>query len=304
MTLPVLIDCDPGKDDAMAIFFALALSEKLDVLAITTVAGNVPVSVTSENACRILEAAGRVDILVYPGCPTPIMRKLQTAEHVHGMDGLGGSGLPYATTTPEDYHAVWALTGFLDETDTRLSIAALGPLTNIAMLLIERPDLVHKISSLVIMGGSLEGGNVTPHAEFNVYVDPHAAQIVLNAGLPVTFVTLDTTRHLRPDQAWFDEIREYGLPGEAVAGMWREAPVPFHDLAAVGYLAWPELYTVDMCNIAIMCEDGPEIGKMAIEPGGVECEIVTGLDRAVFLERVARVMETYRPLPESSAGQT
>ena len=233
-----------ARTTPLALFLAFALPDTIDILGITTVAGNVPVEHTSRNARRIVEAAGRQDIPVYPGCARPLMGQPVTAEHVHGADGLGGSGLPDAERAAEDFHAVDALVGFLEGATTPLVIAAIGPLTNIAMVLMLRPDLVPRIRQLAVMGGARTGGNVTRNAEFNIFADPHAAQIVFSGDVPVSVVPLDITRKLWPPVAWFEAMKDFGEAGRAVAAMWREAPVALHDVAVTGLLAWPDLFTL------------------------------------------------------------
>ncbi len=291
---PVIFDCDPGKDDCLALFLALALPDAIDVLGITTVAGNVPVEHTSRNARRIVEAAGREDLPVYPGCGRPLMGNPVTAEHVHGSDGLGGSGLPDPERPAEDYHAVDALAGFLEGATSPLVIAAIGPLTNIAMLLALRPDLAPAVGSLVVMGGAKSGGNVTRNAEFNIFADPHAAAIVLQAELPVTVVPLDITRTLWPAVEWFDSLAGHGEPGRAVAAMWRDAPVALHDVAVTGFLAWPELFETEACSIGVVWNDEAALGRTVFESGGGHARVVTGIDRARFLDQVAAAMALYR----------
>ncbi len=292
--LPVIFDCDPGKDDSLALFLAFALPDTIDILGITTVAGNVPVEHTSRNARRIVEAAGRQDIPVYPGCARPLMGQLVTAEHVHGADGLGGSGLPDAERAAEDFHAVDALVGFLEGATTPLVIAAIGPLTNIAMVLMLRPDLVPRIRQLAVMGGARTGGNVTRNAEFNIFADPHAAQIVLSGEVPVSVVPLDITRKLWPPVAWFEAMKGFGEPGRAVAAMWRESPVALHDVAVTGLLAWPDLFTLEACSIQVVWNDEASMGRTVFETGSGSAHVVRSIRQERFLERVAEAMRVYR----------
>ena len=293
--LPVIFDCDPGKDDSLALFLAFALPETIDVLGVTTVAGNVPVEHTSENARRIVEAAGRHDIPVYPGCARPLMARQVTAEHVHGDDGLGGSGLPGARVPPEDFHAVDALIGFLEEATTPLVISAIGPLTNIAMVLVLRPDLAPRVRQLAVMGGAGTGGNVTRDAEFNIYADPHAAQIVFSSEVPVSIVPLDITRNLWPPGSWFESMKDFGEPGRAVAAMWREAPVALHDVAVTGLLAWPDLFTLEACSVRVVWNDQAHMGRTVFDTGGGRSRVVKEVAKERFLEKVAEAMSTYRP---------
>ena len=210
--LQVIFDCDPGKDDAFAIFLALACPQALSVVAITAVEGNVPVAYTTSNALRIVEAAGRPDIPVYRGCGRPMLRPLQRQEQVQGAGGLDDSGLPPPALAEQPEHAVSALIALLEGAGEPLTIAAIGPLTNIAMLLVARPDLAARIAHLYVMGGSEGRGNMGAHAEYNILIDPHAAASVLAMDLPATLVTLDHTRDLRPPMAWFEAMEGHGAP--------------------------------------------------------------------------------------------
>ena len=295
--LPVIFDCDPGKDDSLALFVALALPDVIDVLGITTVAGNVPVEHTSHNARRIVEAAGRHDIPVYPGCARPLLRNTVTAVDVHGTDGMGGSGLPDAELPVEDFHAVEALAGFLEEASTPLTIAAIGPLTNIALLISLRPDLVPAIAHLVVMGGSRGGGNVTRSAEFNIFADPHAARIVLTGKVPATVVPLDVTRGILPPQDWFDAMDGFGEPGRAVAAMWRESPVALHDVTVTGLLAWPELYALESCSVDVIWNDAADVGRTVFSRDDGPLSVVKRVDQELLSDRVMGAMETYATEP-------
>ena len=295
--LPVIFDCDPGKDDSLALFVALALPHAIDVLGITTVAGNVPVEHTSRNARRIVEAAGRHDIPVYPGCARPLLRHTVTAADVHGADGMGGSGLPDAEHPVEDFHAVEALAGFLEEASTPLTIAAIGPLTNIALLMSLRPDLAPAIGQLVVMGGARKGGNVTRNAEFNIFADPHAARIVLAGKVPATIVPLDVTRRILPPQDWFDDMEGFGEPGRAVAAMWRDSPVALHDVAVTGLLAWPELYSLEACSVDVVWNDADELGRTVFSREDGPLSVVRRVDQRLIADRVMEAMETYAAAP-------
>ena len=295
--IPVIFDCDPGKDDSLALFVALALPQVIDVLGITTVAGNVPVEHTSRNARRIVEAAGRHDIPVYPGCARPLLRQAVTAADVHGIDGLGGSGLPDAEYPVEDFHAVEALAGFLEEASTPLTIAAIGPLTNIALLMSLRQDLVPAIGQLVVMGGARKGGNVTKNAEFNIFADPHAARIVLAGTVPATIVPLDVTRQILPPQDWFDGMEGYGEPGRAVAAMWRESPVALHDVTVTGLLAWPELYSLEPCSVDVVWNDTDSLGRTVFSREDGPLSVVRRVEQRLLADRVVETMETYSARP-------
>ncbi len=301
--LPVIIDCDPGKDDAFALFLALALTEVFDVRAITTVAGNVPVYRTARNARRIVEAAGQPDVPVFAGCARPMLKTLQTAEEAHGRDGLGGAGLPEPRMEPQDSHAVTALIGLLDDCTSPATIIALGPLTNIALVLVARPDLAAKIGHLAVMGGTQDKGNVTDFAEFNIHVDPHAADVVFSEVTPVSIVTLDRTRLLRPPEAWFEGMRVCGQPGMALAGMWREFPVPLHDVAATATLAWPDLFEFEPCALRVETRDTPQHGRTIIMHGSGSARIVAAIDKEGLFARLRQAMERYATQATSVAGK-
>jgi pyrimidine-specific ribonucleoside hydrolase len=188
----IILDTDPGVDDAMAIFLALR-SPELKVEAITAVSGNVPLEMTLPNALRLVEIAGRTDVPVAGGASVPLVRRLITAKYVHGNNGLGGVDFPAPKLKPVAESATALITRLVRSNPGQITIVAVGPLTNIATLLRSDPKIASMIPQIVIMGGSLSGGNITPAAEFNLYVDPEAARIVFDAGIPLTMVGLDVT---------------------------------------------------------------------------------------------------------------
>lgn len=188
----IIIDTDPGVDDAMAIFLALR-SPELKVEAITAVSGNVPLEMTLPNALRLAEIAGRTDIPIAGGASVPLVRRLITAKYVHGNNGLGGVDFPAPTLKPVAESATQLISRIVRANPGQITIVAVGPLTNIGTLLRADPEIARMIPQIVIMGGSLSGGNITPAAEFNLYVDPEAARIVFDAGIPLTMVGLDVT---------------------------------------------------------------------------------------------------------------
>jgi purine nucleosidase len=266
---PILIDTDPGQDDAVAILLALA-SPELQVLGITTVAGNVPLPLTSKNARIVCELAGRTDIPVFAGCEEPLKRKLVTAEHVHGKTGLDGISLPDPTMPLSDGHAV----DFVVETirsmaaDT-VTLCTLGPLTNIAQALQTAPDIAPRIKEIVLMGGAyFEVGNITPTAEFNIYVDPEAADIVFRSGAPITVMPLDVTHKVLVTKERNDAFRHAGKVGAVVAS-WTEfferfdkekygsLGAPLHDPCVIAYMLQPDLFTGRHINVEI--ETGSEL---------------------------------------------
>jgi purine nucleosidase len=187
---PIIIDCDPGQDDALAILLALGSPDELEVLAVTTVAGNVPLALTEKNARKVVELAGRREVPVHIGCDRPLVRDLVTAEFVHGGTGLDGAELPEPSVAPAPAHAVDAIVELLRTRPARtVTLCPTGPLTNIAMVMRRAPDVVPRIKEIVLMGGAIGEGNITPAAEFNIYVDPQAAQEVFEVGVPLRCAT-------------------------------------------------------------------------------------------------------------------
>ena len=191
----IIIDTDPGQDDAIGILLALASPEELDLLGIVTVAGNVPLELTSRNALKLCELAKKPETKVFAGCSRPLVRQLVTAEHVHGKTGLDGADLPAPTISLQNQHGVdWTIETLLSAKDDSITICCFAPLTNVAMAMIKAPEILPKIKRIVMMGGGyFEGGNITPTAEFNIYVDPHAANTVLRCGRPIAMMPLDET---------------------------------------------------------------------------------------------------------------
>lgn len=258
---PIIIDTDPGQDDAVAILLALA-SPELDLRGITAVAGNVPLALTEVNARKICELAGRPDVPVYSGASRPLMRALVTAENVHGKTGLDGPELPAPTMPLQGQHAV----DFIVETlrEGPATICALGPLTNIAEALNRAPEIADNIPQIVLMGGGcFEGGNVTPAAEFNIYVDPHAADVVFRSGRPIVVMPLDLTHQALTSRDRVARFREMGTKtGTAVAELldfferfdeekYGTDGGPLHDPNVIAYLLRPELYRGRHINVEI-----------------------------------------------------
>ncbi|OOY20516.1 nucleoside hydrolase [Thioclava sp. DLFJ5-1] len=264
MARKIIIDTDPGQDDAVAILLALA-SPDLEVLGITCVAGNVPLPLTSKNARVVCELAGRTDVPVYAGCDRPLARDLVTAEYVHGKTGLDGIELPEPQMPLQDQHAV----DFLIETlrahrAGSITLCPLGPLTNIATALQRAPDIAEKIAEIVLMGGAyFEVGNTTPAAEFNIHVDPQAAEIVFKSGVPLVVMPLDVTHKALTTRARIEAFRNLGTRvGHAVAS-WTDfferfdmakygsEGAPLHDPCVIAYLLKPDLFTGRHINVEI-----------------------------------------------------
>lgn len=261
----IIIDTDPGQDDAVAILLALASPEEIEVLGITAVAGNVPLSYTEVNARKVCELAGRPDMRVFPGCDRPLGRPLVTAEHVHGRTGLDGPDLPEPTMPLQEQHAVDFLIETLrTEPAGSVTLCPLGPLTNIATAFKRAPDIIPRVREIVLMGGAyFEVGNITPTAEFNIYVDPEAAKIVFGAGVPLTVMPLDVTHKALVTAPRNDAFRALGSPvGIAVAQMtdfferfdkekYGSQGAPLHDPCVTAYLIRPELFSGRHINVEI-----------------------------------------------------
>jgi purine nucleosidase len=264
----IVIDTDPGQDDAVAILLALASPDEIEVLGITAVAGNVPLPLTARNARIVCELAGRTDVRVFAGCDAPMSRPLVTAEHVHGKTGLDGPVLPEPTMPLAPGHAVDFLIETLrTEPPGTVTLCPLGPLTNIATAFARAPDIVGRVRDIVLMGGAyFEVGNITPSAEFNIYVDPEAADLVFRSGVPLTVMPLDLTHKALTSRDRVEAFRALGTPvGRAVAE-WTDfferfdkekygaAGAPLHDPCVIAYLIRPELFSGRHINVVVETE--------------------------------------------------
>jgi purine nucleosidase len=279
----IIIDTDPGQDDAVAILLALASPEELDVRGIVAVAGNVPLRLTERNARIVCELAGRRDVPVYAGCERPLHRALVTAEYIHGKTGLDGPRLPEPTIAVQAQHGVDFLIDALRQADTAgITLCALGPLTNIAMALVKAPDIAEKVGEIVAMGGAyFEVGNVTPAAEFNVYVDPHAADVVLRSGIPVTMFPLDVSHKALTFRTRIERLRALGNRcGVAAAEMldfFERHDVrkygfdggPLHDPCVIAYLLRPELLRGRKVNVTVETGSALTLGMTVADWWGV-----------------------------------
>lgn len=261
MTVPLIIDCDPGHDDAIAILLALA-SPETTVLGITTVGGNAELEDTTRNALTVLEVAGRTDVPVAAGCGHPLVRPLHTADHVHGRSGMDGPVLDPPSTEPVEAHAVDFLAETIGASATPVTLVPTGPLTNIAMLLRHHPSVVENVERIVLMGGAIELGNVTPAAEFNIWADPEAADVVFGHGLPLTMVGLDVTHQARMGRVHGERLRATGRSGEFVADLldffvgfhqrvYGLDSSPIHDAVAVADVIWPDLMVAEDLHVAV-----------------------------------------------------
>lgn len=273
----IIIDTDPGQDDAVAILAALASPEDFEVLGICSVAGNVPLNHTTRNCLQLVELAGS-EVPVYAGCSRPMVKDLVTAEYVHGPTGLDGANLPDPTAVVAAGHAVDFLVETLGAADPKsITLCTLGPLTNIGMALVRAPEIAQAVAEIVAMGGGFfEGGNVTPAAEFNIFVDPHAAHVVFTSGIPITLMPLDVTHKALASESRVAPFRELGTPaGTCVAGMltyfdrydmekYGSAGAPLHDPTTIAYLLDPELFSGRRCHVEVV-RDGPAEGMTMVD---------------------------------------
>lgn len=279
----IIIDTDPGQDDAVAILLALASPDDLEILGITAVAGNVPLPLTEKNARIVCELAGKPETLVFAGCDAPIARKLVTAEHVHGKTGLDGPTLPDPTMPLQDQHAVdFIIETLRAEEEGTVTLCPLGPLTNIAVALKRAPDIADRIQEIVLMGGAyFEVGNITPAAEFNIYVDPEAAKKVFACGAPITVMPLDVTHKALVTAERNAAFRALGTPvGIAVAEMtdfferfdkekYGSTGAPLHDPCVTAYLIQPDLFTGRHINVEIETGSDLTLGMTVADWWGV-----------------------------------
>ncbi len=274
MPRKIIIDTDPGQDDAVAILLALASPEEIEVLGITAVAGNVPLELTAKNARIVCELAGHTDIPVYAGCDRPLNRPLITAEHVHGKTGLDGPVLTDPEMPLAEGHAVDFIIDTLRAHEPgTVTLCPLGPLTNIATAFQKAPDIVDRVQEIVLMGGAyFEVGNITPAAEFNIYVDPEAADIVFKSGAPIVVMPLDVTHDVLVTPHRNDAFRALDSNvGHAVAEMtdfferfdkekYGSEGAPLHDPCVTAYLIRPELFSGRHINVEIETQSELTLG--------------------------------------------
>mgnify|MGYP003382162762 FL=1 len=310
-TQKIIIDTDPGQDDAVAILLALA-SPELEILGLTIVAGNVPLKLTETNARKICELAGKPETRVYAGASRPLMRNLVTAEEVHGQTGLNGPDLPEPKMKLQEQFAVdFIVETLMTEAPGTVTLCPLGPLTNIALALIREPRIAKRIKQIVLMGGGFfEGGNVTPAAEFNIYVDPHAADVVLKSGVPIVMMPLDVTHKALTKATRVEAFRKLGTKvGIATAEMlefferfdeqkYGSDGGPLHDPCVIAYLIQPELFSGRDCNVAVETASELTMGMTVIDWWGVSkrpknAMVMRDIDHdgffALLVERLGRL---------------
>ena len=296
---PVILDVDPGHDDAVAVMMACG-SPGLKLLAVTTVAGNAPLPKTTRNALRILSLIGRTDVPVAAGASRPLERELRTAENIHGESGMDGPQIPEATSEPDERGAVGLIADTLMAAPEPVVLVPVGPLTNVAALLRKHPDLKGRISRISLMGGSMGLGNTTPAAEFNIYVDPEAAREVFESGVPITMSGLDVTHQAGAGKAERDRLRGVGELGGVVAGFLDffaatyerifgfDAP-PLHDPVAVAAVLEPDLLRTRFMRVDVECGSDLTRGETVCDFHGVtgkppNADVGVGLDRGGFFE--------------------
>lgn len=294
----IILDCDPGVDDAVAILLALASPQEIELLAVTTVAGNVPLERTAYNARRILTLAGREDIPVYAGCSRPMLEAKGWESKVHGSDGLGNVALPQPGFALQAQHAVDYIIHTVHAEPGEVTLCPIGPMTNIALAIIKDPSIVPKIKQLVFMGGAaFVPGNVSPVAEFNIYVDPWAAQVVLSAGIPQVMLGLDVTLQAKIDAPYLDKLQQVSpLLGTATAMMrsYGASDPCLHDPCVIAWLINPELFKSVAGRISVSHQDDGHRGHTLVavkarhlqdlEPN---IEVVTEVDNPALLQMLA-----------------
>ncbi|WP_429039389.1 pyrimidine-specific ribonucleoside hydrolase RihA [Aeromonas veronii] len=310
MALPVILDCDPGHDDAIALILALA-SPELKVLAVTTSAGNQTPDKTLNNALRILTLLGRNDIPVAAGAPKPLARELIIADNVHGESGLDGPKLPEPAFAPQAMTGLELMAKCLRESPQPVTLVPTGPLTNIALLLAAHPELKGKIARIVLMGGAAGAGNWTPAAEFNIYVDPEAADMVFKSGIPITMCGLDVTHEAQVMDEDIERVRAITNPvAQCVAGLldffmiyhrdpkWGFAGAPLHDPCTIAWLLAPELFHGVECRVDIETRGEHTVGMTVVDRYGLTGKpanalVLLGLDRAGFIDLLVERLRAF-----------
>ncbi|HUG62834.1 MAG TPA: nucleoside hydrolase [Methylomirabilota bacterium] len=312
-TRSIIIDTDPGQDDAVAIMLALGRPDALEVLGLTAVAGNVRLELTATNALKLLELVGRTDVPVFAGASHPLVVPLETAEYVHGATGLNGWEFPDPSTPlrPE-FAPDWIVDAVMGRPEKSVTICALGPLTNLALALAKEPRIADRLERIVLMGGAqIEGGNVTPSAEFNIYVDPHAAARVFASGAEIVVMSLDVTHQALIRRAWLQRMMALkSRTGEAFAGLlsfyerydeekYGTDGGPLHDPMTVAWLLKPELFQGRFVNVEIETTPGLCFGQTVVDRWSVtsrpkNATWITEVDADGYFELI---LEAFRSLP-------
>ena len=279
MAEKIIIDCDPGQDDAVALLLAMSSPEDLEILGVTTVAGNVPLALTQRNARITTEIAGRSDVKVYGGCDRPMILDLITAENVHGSTGIDGVDIYEPELPLHSQHAVdFIIEAVTAAPPNTVTLVPMGPLTNIATAFEKAPEIIRRLKRIVLMGGAMrEGGNTSPSAEFNILVDPHAAKIVLESGRPIIQLGLDVTHQVLATKERVARIRDLGNKAAiATANMldffnrhdtekYDSLGSPLHDPCTVAFILQPDLFQGRVCNVSVETESKLTMGHTAVD---------------------------------------
>ena len=275
----IIIDCDPGQDDAINLLLAMSSPDELDILGITAVAGNVPLALTERNARLMCDIAGRSDIPVYAGCARPMVRDLVTAEHVHGTTGIDGAEISEPVLPLQEQDAVDFIVDSLRAADDdTITLVPTGPLTNIATAITKAPEVLPKVKEIVLMGGAMrESGNYSPSAEFNILVDPQAADIVFKCGRPITQMGLDVSHQVLSTRERIDRIKKIdNQAAQATVGMldffnrhdtkkYKYLGAPLHDPCTVAYLLRPDIFEGKLCNVSVETQSELTMGNTAVD---------------------------------------
>ncbi len=306
---PIILDCDPGHDDALAIALALARPE-LDLLAVTTVAGNAPLEATTRNALRILTLLERTDVPVAAGSAGPLVRPLRVAANVHGASGLDGADLPEPAVAARPEHAIELIRGVIEDAPSPVMLVPTGPLTNIALLIRTYPRLLDRIAGICLMGGAVGEGNTTASAEFNIWADPEAASIVFDAGRPLTMIGLDVTHQAIVNGADAGRLRALGTrTGRVFADLleffgrfhrerygWDGSPI--HDAVAVAHVALPGLVRTEAFRVDVETSSELTRGRTVADLHGLSgrppnAEVGLEIDRARFVDLIVEAVARF-----------
>jgi purine nucleosidase/pyrimidine-specific ribonucleoside hydrolase len=298
MTRNVVIDTDPGLDDAVAILFALA-SPAFEILGLTTISGNIGLATVTRNAGRILALAGRSDIPVVSGAAAPLARKGFDTVEIHGDDGLGGVAFPEPDASAPIWEGAprWLAETLLRQPFGSVDILALGPLTNLARLVRDHPAAAGRIGRIVAMGGAIEErGNIGPHSEFNLAADPEAADVVLRAGLPLVLIPLDVTRKVRATRDYLAQLRTSDTPFATASAAVIEAYFksttggesrPLHDPCVMLYAERPDIFGLDEFALAVDLGDGVDAGALQHDPRGARVKVAMRVNAPAALDLLA-----------------
>jgi purine nucleosidase len=305
--VPVILDCDPGHDDMVAILLAAA-HPRIDLLAVTTVAGNGTLERTTHNARAVCTMAGIRDVPIAAGAAGPLVGSLRTAEHVHGESGLAGADLPDPDVPLADEHAVDLMTSVLREAPEPVTLVPTGPLTNVALLLRKHPELRERVREIVLMGGSTDAGNVEPLAEFNIHVDPEAADVVFSSGLPVTMCGLNVTHQALATEEVMERLRGLGTPladtvvlllgffRDRYVDLWGLPAPPVHDPVAVARVIDPALVRCEEAHVAVELHGKHTRGATVCDRFGVRgrtpnASVAVELDAAGFWDLIVAAVD-------------